>query len=386
MPKVSIIVPVYNVERYFDQCAQSLFYQTCRDIEIIFINDGSPDNCPAMCDEYEKQHPELVRVVHQKNCGQNVAWNTGLSVATGEWICFVDSDDWAEPNMIETMLKYAENKEAEANPVGAVALARPLFATQNTAADAEDIREANAKQLATQDAADIHVFGHYKEYKNKMLSRVLFEYELTHIEKSNFIYHKHKLIPTEAWGKLFRRSLIENNNLSFYPDHFHHEDVIFNLKAFNNAKKVCLHPECLYHYRMVNSGFMKRWDEKRMDIYMLYINRYFEFIDSHFKDNENRMMKHKHLLDVLIYWIAEHYGDKRSGYTKKQTAGFIKQTFENEPFKSAIENYPIRKLKCSQKISAVLLKMRLYRLWIALLNFFKKIKTFINKNNYIGFE
>ncbi|MDR2834406.1 MAG: glycosyltransferase, partial [Streptococcaceae bacterium] len=87
-PKISIIVPVYNVEKYLPQCMDSLLNQTLTNIEIILVDDGSPDNCPAMCDEYAKQD-NRVKVVHKENGGLGYARNSGLEIANGEYITFV---------------------------------------------------------------------------------------------------------------------------------------------------------------------------------------------------------------------------------------------------------------------------------------------------------
>lgn len=96
-PKVSVIVPVYNVEKYLDRCVQSIRKQTLSDIEIILVDDGSPDKCPAMCDEYARQDSRI-KVVHKQNAGLGMARNSGIECATGEYLMFVDSDDTISAN------------------------------------------------------------------------------------------------------------------------------------------------------------------------------------------------------------------------------------------------------------------------------------------------
>ena len=109
-PKISIIVPVYNVEKYLKRCVDSLLHQTLTDIEVILVDDGSPDHCPAMCDEYARQDSR-VKVIHKKNAGQGFARNDGLKIATGEFAAFVDSDDFADVTLCEKLLLHAkENK------------------------------------------------------------------------------------------------------------------------------------------------------------------------------------------------------------------------------------------------------------------------------------
>lgn len=103
-PLISIIVPIYKVEEYLDECVQSLLKQTYQNLEIILVDDGSPDNCPQMCDNYAKKD-KRVKVIHKANGGLSSARNTGLDVATGEYIGFVDSDDFIAENMYELLLK-----------------------------------------------------------------------------------------------------------------------------------------------------------------------------------------------------------------------------------------------------------------------------------------
>lgn len=109
---ISIVVPVYKVEKYLERCVESLRRQTIRDIEIILVDDGSPDRCPQICDALVKQD-ERIRVVHKKNGGLSSARNAGLKVATGEYVGFVDSDDDVEPDMYEKMLAVIEYENVD---------------------------------------------------------------------------------------------------------------------------------------------------------------------------------------------------------------------------------------------------------------------------------
>lgn len=112
MPKVSIVVPVYKVEKYLVRCVKSLSNQTLEDIEIILVDDGSPDNCGHMCDEFEKTDSRI-KVVHKKNGGLSSARNAGLEVATGETVGFVDSDDDVELTMYEELYETLINNQVD---------------------------------------------------------------------------------------------------------------------------------------------------------------------------------------------------------------------------------------------------------------------------------
>lgn len=102
-PKVSIVVPIYNVESYLERCIQALLNQTLKDIEIILIDDGSPDHCPQICNEYA-QKDSRIKVIHKKNAGLGYARNSGLEIARGKYLAFVDSDDYVEANMYLSLI------------------------------------------------------------------------------------------------------------------------------------------------------------------------------------------------------------------------------------------------------------------------------------------
>ncbi len=110
--KVSVIVPVYKVEKYLDRCIQSIFKQKYKNLEIILVDDGSPDSCGLMCDGYAVNDAR-VRVIHKENGGLSSARNAGIKIATGDYLCFVDSDDWISSDMIEHMIHLVEKHDAE---------------------------------------------------------------------------------------------------------------------------------------------------------------------------------------------------------------------------------------------------------------------------------
>lgn len=112
MPELSIIVPVYKVERYLPRCIDSILAQTFRDFELILIDDGSPDNCGLICDTYAAQYPRI-KVIHQDNQGVSAARNAALDIATGTYLGFVDGDDWIDPQMYETMIAAASQFQAD---------------------------------------------------------------------------------------------------------------------------------------------------------------------------------------------------------------------------------------------------------------------------------
>ena len=121
MKQISIIVPIYNVEKYLDKCVMSILGQTFKNFELILIDDGSPDNCPAICDCYAEQE-QRIRVIHQRNAGVAVARNIGLKEAMGKYVLFVDSDDLLMPMACEKLIQQAEENQADIVDAGNVAV------------------------------------------------------------------------------------------------------------------------------------------------------------------------------------------------------------------------------------------------------------------------
>ena len=106
--KVSVIVPVYRTLECLARCVQSITGQTYKNLEIILVDDGSPDDCPALCDDWA-QKDDRIRVLHKENGGLVSAWTTGVSMSTGDYLCFVDSDDWIDACMVEKMLDFSSD-------------------------------------------------------------------------------------------------------------------------------------------------------------------------------------------------------------------------------------------------------------------------------------
>ena len=214
-PKVSIIVPIYNVERYLDRCMQTLLGQTMTDIEIILVDDGSPDRCPQMCDEYAKKDPR-VKVVHKQNGGLGYARNSGLDVATGEYVAFVDSDDFTSVEAYETLYKVAKEQDADIVYAG--------FTMQDS------------------DGTESGCF---------MLNHVWEGKEIISFLKSMIFDTKPDIdtIWMSVWNGLYKRDLIEQHKIRFFSEReFLSEDILFHLMLVPLCRKIVCIPKTFYHY------------------------------------------------------------------------------------------------------------------------------------------
>ena len=208
-PKISIIVPVYNVERYLRQCIDSILAQTYKDFELLLIDDGSPDNSGTICDEYAKKDPRI-RVFHKPNGGVSTARNLGIDNARGEYISFIDADDYVEPNFLEEMLNAMNRYNADLVCCGTWESVKP------------DGRYACIMKTDKDK----------KFTRNEMLIEVL--------------------APDSCGGapfnKLYKASIIKSNQIKFPEDMKYWEDSSFAIKYTLHCTQTAYISNVLYHY------------------------------------------------------------------------------------------------------------------------------------------
>lgn len=231
MVKISIIVPVYNTAKYLDKCIQTLIKQTLEDIEIIFIDDGSEDGSAEILKNYAK-NDKRISILNQNHKRQGAARNYGLSIAQGEYIGFVDSDDWVELDMFEKL--YYQAKETDSDIV---------MCSMNTFEDG-----TNKIIVNTYNTLDI-------------FNQKFFENSFTPQDTLNFIFN----ISVSPCNKIYRKSLIVKNNIKF-PENIYFEDNAFFFKSWLNAQKISLLNQKLYQYRKSTASTTKS-DKNKLDIF-----------------------------------------------------------------------------------------------------------------------
>ena len=198
-PKVSVIVPIYQCEQYLHRCVDSILSQTHRNLEIILVDDGSPDISGSICDAYARKDARI-QVIHQKNAGVSSARNAGLDASTGAWLAFVDGDDWIEPDMVEYLLGLARKWDADLVQCG--------LDIENSAAE-----------------------PYFSVIKNGV--RSMSKDDWLHLDNSN-------------GNKLYRREAVEQ--VRFQPGLAIGEDLDFNLSAVERSRVIVLSSEPKYHY------------------------------------------------------------------------------------------------------------------------------------------
>ena len=219
---VSVILPVYNVEKYLNKCMETVVQQTYKNIDIKLVDDGSKDSSGSLCDEWAKKDSRI-SVIHKKNAGLGMARNTGLEYAKGEYVVFVDSDDFLEEEAIEKCISQKGN-------------------------------------------ADTVLCGHYIYYNDNKIENKPIKYKDKFFEKKEEI---EKILiemmgslpealddislPVSVWHGLYSMEIIRSNGIKFPSEReFISEDMVFDIDYFSKAKKIKFISDCLYYYRKNN--------------------------------------------------------------------------------------------------------------------------------------
>ena len=221
---VTIIVPVYQVYQYLGECVESLIHQTYTDLEIILIDDGSTDGSELLCDEYARRD-DRIKVIHQKNQGTSGARNTGLDHADGEYVAFVDSDDFVAPVYIETLHKLLRKYRAD------VAVCA--------------YRKGNDKKLQS-------VTGRMRFNNNSKADTCVKTLCMSSDKMLRNWHGKYKKYETVVWNKLYRRSVFDGNANTcriHFPEGRKYEDVMISHQIIANARRIALTTQALYLYR-----------------------------------------------------------------------------------------------------------------------------------------
>ena len=223
MDLISVIVPVYKVEQYLDKCIQSIVDQTYRNLEIILVDDGSPDNCGAMCDAWAKKDSRI-RVIHKENGGLSDARNAGMSAATGELMGFVDSDDYISPNMYQLLYENMADNDCDISACGV--------------------------EMVWED-------DHTPQMLTKSGNCVLEQ------EKAMEAVIQESWLKQPVWYKLYKTDLIRD---ICFPVGKYHEDVFWTYQAVGKAKRVSIFDKPCYFYLQRNGSIMgEGYSLKRLD-------------------------------------------------------------------------------------------------------------------------
>lgn len=254
MQKISIIIPVYNVEQYLHRCVHSILNQTYTNLEIILINDGATDNSGEICDDYASKDDRIL-VIHQKNKGLSGARNSGLKRATGEFVGFVDSDDWIEYDMFERMMNLIQNENVDVVECGIL-----------KSLDVED-------NINRQGKLNI-------EDRLSALKRIITNQQFS------------------VWRRLYKKKIIEDIT---FVEGKNSEDVYFTLGVFKNINKIAYTSAPLYNYfvggvSITRGGYrLKTLDTVDAALYLE------DMVRNQEKDKELKQIALDFLLEIVLY-------------------------------------------------------------------------------------
>lgn len=280
---VSVIVPIYNVEQYLERCIKSIQNQTYINLEIILVDDGSPDNCGEICDRYATED-ERIKVVHKVNGGLSDARNAGLDIAKGDYFFLVDSDDWIHKQTIEIMMQMIEKNNCD------LAICGYQYAYEG------------------------------KEYSDKALDlkTILDQYTNVNRYRAQEIYFTNpdkRLEYTVAWNKIYHKDLFKNIR---YPKGKVHEDEFTTFKLLHEAKKIGIIEEPLYYYFVRNDSIMGEFKASRFDAFDGYLEKLDCYVQWNNSDLAGRILIHSiRMLAQYKKWMTEanvDFGQKIKDY------------------------------------------------------------------------
>lgn len=347
---ISVIVPIYNVEPYLRQCLDSIVRQTYENLEILLIDDGSSDKCGEICDEYATKD-ERIRVLHKQNAGVHAAWNDGIIMATGDWITFVDSDDWLDTDYFETLLK-------------------------SPGANHVDVIQSS---------------GYYWEESRGQFVRWAFLepfYARNSTEKET-LKIRALIRPNEpktkgaigyVWGKLYNARLVKEARIQFDIQirTGMMGDVLFNWDVFENASGVSGIIACGYHYRITQSSGTFKFDPNRAKAQAHIEEQFYSRANSSGASDSLRKAVDSRCLRDIVHNLQRCYFHPDNPASRREIADGIREMKQMPYYKAAIfsKNNPYNNIE----LKAFQVALRLpwvwpLRLMVAVWNMLDKKET-----------
>lgn len=298
-PNVSVIVPIYNVEKYLRRCIESLINQTYYEIEIILVNDGSPDDSEKICKEYMLKD-KRIKLINKENGGLSDARNVGLKNSQGKYVYFIDSDDWCEKNTIECMVTQMELLDV-----------------------------------------DLCVCGYSVDYFNENFSIIKNLESKVFQGKPQIAESIHELDSNGmfniVWNKMYKNNIIIENNILFKKDGIPGEDLLFNNAYFKKIHSICFIEEILYHYMRQDEDSLVTQYRENLYSKILYFNQEIELLYKYFDMNNEKYQNVyiNKIMENILACIPNIYRDNNLNFLQRQI--YLKQIKEDRFFKKNIK-------------------------------------------------
>jgi len=295
--KFSIIVPIYKVEKFLVQCVDSLINQTYKNIEIILVDDGSPDNCPTICDEYAKKDARI-KVVHKENGGVVRARIQGLLIATGEYCLCVDADDWVEKTYVEEFYSVLKDNEVD------FVVCKYFLANES-----ENIEK--------------NYFYRFGLYNRQQIITELFP-SLLQLENA-------KYLSPMVWAKAFKKEIFLKEQLKVDYRIKIGEDRACTIPYVYNSQSIYVLDKPLYYYRVNESSITKAknpFSFEGLALFAEHVKNNINLFEYDFQEQYYRLIEH----EFFIVAVSQFYKKDKYKNIKKE----IKQKMNEEPFKDVI--------------------------------------------------
>ncbi|MEO2075951.1 MAG: glycosyltransferase [Bacillus sp. (in: firmicutes)] len=296
MVKVSVIIPLYNVENYIEKCVDSVLSQSLKNIEVILVDDGSPDNCGLIAEKYSKVD-NRVKVIHKENGGLSSARNAGLDIAIGEYIAFVDSDDWIEADMLETMYQSAKINDS-------------------------DISICNYNKVY-----ETHVEPHFLKIDDEVI-----DIKRLGIQEYFYQYYFNYIHGHEAWNKLYKRKIIIENSIRFENNaEIFAEDLLFNLYFIVHSTIITSSKKSFYNYLQRTGSIMQSPNPNLINQFVNLIEKFVIYIRIYRLEKE---LKDIYPMIFFNLMSSSMYAYIRSGVSYLELKSFIKKVYSFSMYKN----------------------------------------------------
>lgn len=329
------------MERLLSRCLDSIINQTYKELEIILIDDGSTDSSGNICDAYAQQDYRI-QVIHQQNSGVSSARNAGLEIATGDYISFIDPDDWVESNMYETLIQHVQNKDI-------------------------DILRFNAyRKGEIVNQLPFHGLYSGQQFENEVVLPMI------GAEKFGGMF-----ILGVLWLHLYRREIIERNHIRFNQALRRCEDRLFTLTAVLHAQNMLFIDSAPYHYEVNEGSLSNKYDPQRWQQELIYLKELeTEYkkckVETFIKESDKRIGG-EYLLRAVTSINNEFFSDNKNGFFDKYNNT---KTIINNPYvKKAVQDTPREKSSLKGKITLGLIRYRMP----LLLSLFNTVLLYKNK-------
>lgn len=347
-PLISIVIPIYNVERYVSTCVQSVLKQTYKNLEVLLIDDGSTDSSATLCDQMKEQDSRI-QVIHKTNEGLGLARNTGLQLAKGEYIAFVDSDDYIANDMIETLYERICLYQSDVCFCNyyRVESGKVPFSTED-----------NPKQA--------HLYSK-EEVKGLLLNMICAPMK----ENLDIVF-----MPSVCMG-LYSMSLISSYDMGFHSEReLISEDLIFNLEFLSKARTVCYIPKCLYYYRYNPSSLSKSYKKNRFELEKKQYNYLAMAGHLPIEEEEYQQRIKRMFLGRVRACVKQEVG-RRGERSRKEIYSSIKKICSDSLVQWTVRTYPYHLNSLRQAVFFILMEHRciiLLQVMMILFIKFKKLK------------